>query len=288
MTGRVIKGISSNYFVEVEGKEVKCSARGRLKLDGEIFVGDYVELEECRNNYVISKVLPRKNSLIRPYVANIDIAIIVIAPSPKPDLFLVDKIIINALKNLIEPIIVVNKTDLVESGFLEEICFDYKGVAEVYTCSALSGDGVEKLLELTSGKVACLAGQSAVGKSSILNAILGEQRFLTGALSKKIERGCHTTRQSELIRIGNSLVIDTCGFSMLELEPDFNPADLSKYYDDYFEYSSKCRFRGCTHTTEPDCAVKKAVTEGLLAKGRYERYVELLNSLNEKWRKRYD
>lgn len=288
MTGRVVKGVASSYLVEAGDKILSCAARGKLKLDGEIYVGDMVSFEENKGSYVITKVLTRKNSLIRPYVANIDIAFIVIAPVPKPDLLLVDKIIINAFKNFIKPIIIVNKNDLSEESFLNEIAADYKNVADVYFCSAINGVGLDKILEIASGKVACLAGQSAVGKSSILNALLGCQRFETGELSKKISRGKHTTRQSELIKIAESFFIDTCGFSMLELEADFDPVDLSRYYDDYFEIGKGCRFKGCTHTTEPGCAVKEAVEKGEIAKNRYTRYIELYNELNEKWRKRYD
>lgn len=288
MTGRVIKGVASDFLVESGGKEYKCAARGRLKLDGEILVGDFVEIEIIKGGNVITKVLPRKNALIRPYVANIDVAIIVIAPLPKPDLILVDKIIINSLKNGIEPIIAVNKNDLSDAEFNNEIAADYKNVTGVHVCSAATGEGIEELFKILSGKVACLAGQSAVGKSSILNAFLGFERFETGELSKKIARGRHTTRKTELIRAGDCWIIDTCGFSMLELEADFDPAELALYYDDYFELGKSCRFKGCTHTAEPDCAVREAAEKGDLSKNRYTRYIELYNYLNEKWRKRYD
>lgn len=287
MKGRVIKGVSSLYVVDVDGTTVKCSARGKLKREGEIFIGDNVELSRERGVYVIEKVLPRKNSLIRPYVSNIDLCFIVIAPVPKPDFTLVDKIIVNAGMSDIKPVLVVNKSDLADDAFIKEVKSDYDGVLEILFCSAANGDGVKVIQEKAKGCVACLAGQSAVGKSSVLNTLFGEERFSTGDLSR-IERGRHTTRQSELVKLGDCYIIDTCGFSMLELPDDFKPEMLPEFYDDYFALSSSCRFKGCTHTEEPDCAVKKAVEEGKLSAARYERYVTLYKQLHEKWRKRYD
>ncbi|MEG1791208.1 MAG: ribosome small subunit-dependent GTPase A [Clostridia bacterium] len=287
--GRVIKGVSSAYVVETELGNLNCLARGKLKADGNIFVGDYVELNENKGEYIIAKVLPRRNSLIRPYVANIDICFIVIAVKPEPDFTLVDKIIVNALMADITPVLVVNKDDLIDNSFKDTILNDYKNVLQTVVCCALSGCGIDKIIDIAQNKVACFAGQSAVGKSSILNSILGGDFLKTGDLSAKIERGKHTTRQSLIIKVGNSSFIDTCGFSMFELFDDFDPRKLQEFYEEFLPFISSCRFKkSCTHTNEPDCAVRKAVDDGVLSKNRYDRYVKLYNELSEKWRNRYD
>ncbi|MEG1613551.1 MAG: ribosome small subunit-dependent GTPase A [Clostridia bacterium] len=287
--GRVIKGVSSAYVVETELGNLNCLARGKLKADGNIFVGDYVELNENKGEYIIAKVLPRRNSLIRPYVANIDICFIVIAVKPEPDFTLVDKIIVNALMADITPVLVVNKDDLIDNSFKDTILNDYKNVLQTIVCCALSGCGIDKIIDIAQNKVACFAGQSAVGKSSILNSILGGDFLKTGDLSAKIERGKHTTRQSLIIKVGNSSFIDTCGFSMFELFDDFDPRKLQEFYEEFLPFISSCRFKkSCTHTNEPDCAVRKAVDDGVLSKNRYDRYVKLYNELSEKWRNRYD
>lgn len=287
--GLVTKGVTSRYIVETAEGSNNCYARGRLKKEGEIRVGDFVEVDKEGNDYVISKVLPRKNALIRPYVANVDICFIVIAPVPAPDFILVDKIIINALANKITPVLVLNKEDLTDCTFKDMVLTDYTGVVDILVTCAKTGEGIDRLLDAAANKTACLAGQSAVGKSSLLNAILGGDILKTGGLSAKIDRGTHTTRQSEIITVGNARIIDTCGFSMLELPLDFNPAELVSYYDEYSEYALHCKFRtGCTHISEPDCTVKQAVNEGRLSKNRYDRYVALYEELKEKWRKRYE
>lgn len=234
-------------------------------------------------------MLERKNRLIRPYVANVDLCFIVIAPVPAPDFMLVDKIIVNARMNGITPVIIVNKTDIADERFLNGVENDYNNVAKVLRTSALTGLNKDVILEMSKGKTACLAGQSAVGKSSLMNALLGADKQETGGLSKKTERGRHTTRQSEILKIGDARIIDTCGFSMLELPEDFRPQDLVYYYDEFADYALGCRFRtGCTHVSEPDCAVRKAVNENKISKNRYERYCVLYSELKEKWRKRYE
>ncbi len=286
MKGRVIKGVASVFDVETADGTVSAFARGKLKRGGEIYVGDLVELEKSGSRFVISEVLPRKNCLVRPYVANVDVVFIVIAPLPKPDLQLVDKLIVDAFSSGIEPVVVVNKFDLDETQ-VASASADYRNVAEVVAASAKTGYGIDKIIEIAKGKTACFAGQSAVGKSSLLNAVLKTDLFETGGLSK-ISRGRHTTRVSEIVKIGDSRFVDTCGFSMLDLPDGFDPARLSFFYDDFADFATGCRFRGCSHTEEPDCMVKQAVSEGKISKARYDRYVGLYKELNEKWRKRYD
>lgn len=287
--GVVIKGVASRFTTDTEEGIKECFARGKLKKDGDIRVGDRVLIQKEGKDFVITKVLERKNRLIRPYVANVDLCFIVIAPVPAPDFMLVDKIIVNARMNGITPVIIVNKTDIADERFLNGVENDYNNVAKVLRTSALTGLNKDVILELSKGKTACLAGQSAVGKSSLMNALLGADKQETGGLSKKTERGRHTTRQSEILKIGDARIIDTCGFSMLELPEDFRPQDLVYYYDEFADYAFGCRFRtGCTHVSEPDCAVRKAVNENKISKNRYERYCVLYSELKEKWRKRYE
>lgn len=287
MKGIVIKGVASVFDVETEnGEIVTALARGKLKRGGEIYVGDKVELSKEGSRFVVTDVLPRKNCLIRPYVANVDVVFAVIAPVPKPDLSLVDKLIVDAFSADVEPVIVVNKSDL-DGELFRQISAEYKNVAKVVAACAKTGEGVGEIVSIAKNKTACFAGQSAVGKSSLLNAVLKSDVQKTGGLSK-IDRGRHTTRVSEIVKTGEARFVDTCGFSMLELPDKFDPQNLRYFYDDFSDFAARCRFRGCSHTTEPDCEVKKAAGCGQISKARYDRYVELYNELNEKWRKRYD
>ena len=267
--GLVIKGVASRYKVDTADGIVTSYARGKLKIDGEIRVGDKVGVEKQGKDFVIAKVYERKNALIRPYVANVDVCFIVIAPVPAPDFMLVDKIIVNARMNGIEPVLLINKTDIADESFVKCTESDYQGVLDVIATSAKTKLNKDKIFEKTKGKTACLAGQSAVGKSSLLNMLTGTESQETGGLSKKTERGKHTTRQSEILVVSGARIIDTCGFSMLELPENFRPQELVYFYNEFAPYAGKCRFRtGCTHIKEPDCAVKDAVESGKISKNR--------------------
>ena len=289
LLGQVIKGVGGNYNVLCNDVIYTCTGRGKLRLDGNLFIGDYVEITAYSNmKGAIEKVLPRKNKLTRPYIVNIDAIVICIAPVPKPDYLLVDKLLINCLKQNIKPILCVNKIDLIDDEFLENINNSYRDLAEIVFVSALTSKGIEELTNLIQGQYVAMAGQSAVGKSSIINAIVGRQMLEIGELSRKTERGKHCTRHVEIYDIGHGIrLADTCGFSVLELG-DFPPEELSTYYTDFDEFAVDCKFRMCNHINEPDCAVKKAVVEGNLSKDRYDRYLSLYKDLMEKWRKRYE
>ncbi|HKL94652.1 MAG TPA: ribosome small subunit-dependent GTPase A [Clostridia bacterium] len=276
LNGKVIKGITSRYYVDTVQGVKFVLARKKVKNFGEILVGDFVELSEECGTFIIENVLPRRNKLIRPYVANVDICLIVVAPLPKPDFLLVDKIIINCLVEGIKPILVANKSDISEINELSE----YKNIVDIYSCSATSGEGIERLLNSLDGKTVCFAGQSAVGKSSIINAVLQTDKLQTSALSKKSQRGKHTTRQTELLRIGNCFLIDTCGFSLLDAV-DLEPERLRLYFDEFELLQPLCQFRACTHLNEPNCAVKSEVGISV-SLGRYERYKAIYEELVEK------
>lgn len=279
MQGRIIKIVSNVYTVDTENGVYNCVVRKRIKNDVKLVVGDIVEVLETCDAFVIDDLYDRKNSLIRPYVANVDLAVIVVSPKPKPDFLLVDKVIVNAIDENIEPIIVCNKSDVSKLDLSE-----YKNFKVFYT-SAKTEDGIKELKNYLSNKTVCLIGQSAVGKSSLINA-MANLNLQTGGLAKKTERGKHTTRQTELIKCDDFWVIDTCGFSLLNMI-DIRPEELRLYYEEFLSYADECRYHGCTHTTEPDCEIIRRVGVDI-PKGRYERYVEIFKELEEKRRKKYD
>ena len=279
MQGRIIKIVSNVYTVDTADGIFNCVVRKRLKNDVKLVVGDIVEISDASDAYVIDDLCERKNSLIRPYVSNIDVALIVISPKPKADWVLVDKVIINAIDEGIEPIIVCNKSDIAKVDLS-----DYKSFKTFYT-SAKSFEGVLSLKKYISHKTVCLIGQSAVGKSSLINA-MANINLKTGELAKKTERGRHTTRQTELIKCDDFYIIDTCGFSLLNTI-DISPEELRLYYDEFLQFSDSCRYHGCTHTGEPDCCVMQHVGKEI-PQGRYDRYITIFNELEEKRRKKYD
>lgn len=284
--GQIVKIVANRYTVAGDGKVYTAFARGRLRLGEDIFVGDMVEFEVQKPLSVICRVLPRKNKLIRPYVANIDKAIIVIAKEPEPDLLLLDKILLNCYKEGIDPVICYNKTDLADPEEIENTLKPYKEFAETVKVSSLTGENIEKLGRMIEGSLACLAGQSAVGKTSILNSLAGLS-LKTDELSQRIKRGKNTTRHVEIFEAAGGRIADTCGFSMLETV-ELEPGELIYYYPEFLPLQNKCKYKSCTHTAEPDCAVKEALKEGGVDKGRYERYTFIYNELKEFWDKKYE
>lgn len=286
--GQVMKGYGGIFYVDTGERVVECNGRGRIKLNGEIYTGDYVDIEVFKNGKgVINSIYPRSNNLVRPYVSNIDTIIICIAPQPKPDYLLVDKLLIGCIKENIEGIICVNKADISDDNFRREVTDNYEGLADIVFVSASDGTGLNELRGKIKGKFVAFSGQSAVGKSSIINA-LEDMNLEVGELSRKTQRGKHTTRYIEIFRLEDGTKIaDTCGFSVLEL-PLMRPDELSEYFLDFVEVSTKCRFKGCNHIEEPECAVKEAVRNGQLSTDRYDRYVKLYKDLEERWRKRYE
>lgn len=281
--GRVIKAVASKFFVMTQDGVKTCFARKKLKLDGNIYVGDYVVIAKDRDSFVIEEVKERKNTLIRPYVCNVDVCFIVIAPLPEPDFLLVDKVIINCLEQGIRPILVKNKSDL---GSVDT--HEYDGVLEIVECSAESGENADQLIAVARGKTACFAGQSAVGKSSLLNDILDSDALEVGGLTRKIQRGKNTTRKTEIFAVDGegTYFIDTCGFSMLDAI-DLEPENLRLYFDDMEEFRKQCRFNTCTHIDEPDCEVKKHIGKEI-GEGRYQRYKTIYQELVERRENKYN
>lgn len=274
--GRVIKGVGGRFKVLCGDKVYTCVARGKLQLGDRIIVGDMVSLAEIRGEYVIDKIMPRRNELVRPPVANIDMLVIVVAPLPATDWTLVDKLLIFAAEYRITPVLCYNKIDLTKAE-LDYAQSVYGNLTEIVAVSALTGEGFDELKGKLSG-VACFAGQSAVGKSSLLN-LFGEKQEI-GDMSR-IERGKNTTRHVQIFSVEEGLmIVDTCGFSLLDLE-GIKPEEIMLYYPDFLALP-KCRYNMCTHIAEPDCRVKAAVEAGIIDNGRYERYVAIYNEVLER------
>lgn len=268
--GRVLKKQADQFEVEVDGKILSCVARKVLKRDG-IFVGDEVILDD---DNTICKLERRKNVLIRPPVSNIDRMFIVVAPVPKPDLYTVDKMLIFCKLNNIEPIICINKSDL-NGKYCEEISKIYKTICKTIVVSS-QNETVEQIADLIEG-VCVLAGQSAVGKSSIINALKKEVVAEVGEFSKKIERGKQTTRTVQLFKFGNGKYLaDTAGFSKLdETLIDLKAEEIKNYYPDFLAYAHECKYKSCEHLSDKFCGVAKAVKRGEICKERYENYLKL-------------
>lgn len=282
--GLVIKKLADKFWVKVGSSTLVCSPKGKLKESG-IYVGDRVKVDVKEQQ--ITNVEDRKTLLIRPPLANIDQIIIVVAPLPKPDFNIVDKLILFALSYGIKPILCINKIDIADVKFINEVFSAYKDVLEIINTSAKNGN-VSELKNVLNGKISSFAGQSAVGKSALTKQILPDAKVEIGELSK-IERGKHTTRHSELFEIDNSTFLaDTSGFTSLDerLLP-ISYFELPLYYPDFLKYLENCKYRSCSHTKEEHCAVKKAVEEGKLDSARYNRYVVIYENLKKEWQKNH-
>lgn len=292
MQGTILQGIGGFYTaLDDEGREHTLRAQGKLRRERlKPKVGDRVELMpgEGEAHGWICAILPRRNELTRPPVANIDVVVIVVAAaSPDPDLLMADRLMLNARRAGIAVQLVVNKRDLDPEG-AAAIARQYRG-AEVspLLVSASTGEGLDALRARLLGKTHALAGQSGAGKSTTINALYGLD-LETGDLSRRIERGKNTTRHSQLIPVpGGGMVLDTPGFSLLETEL-FDPVELKDGYPEFTPYEGKCYFQPCYHASEPRCAVLSAVAAGEIDGRRHERYAQLLTDMKQRWRDRYD
>lgn len=289
MQGKIIRGIAGFYYVHVADKGVyECKAKGVFRKNNEKpLVGDNVLLDvtdEENKKGNITEILPRNNDLIRPAVANIDQALVIFAAAkPEPNFNLLDRFLLMMQQKGIPCILCFNKKDLIEHGKCEEYYSIYKDTdATILFVSAKEKDGVEQIKELLSHKVTTVAGPSGVGKSSLINLFQDEIQMETGEISSKIDRGKHTTRHSELIAIDeDSFILDTPGFSSLGVF-GCDKDTLKHFYPEYDKLSDACRFAGCNHISEPDCAVKEAVEAGELSLVRYENYKQIYEELSKK------
>lgn len=291
MIGKIMKGIAGFYYVGVaESGVYECKAKGIFRKDKiKPLVGDDVEIEVLNEEEKLGnivKILPRRSELIRPAVANIDQALVIFAArEPKPNLSLLDRFLVIMEKQDVPVIICFNKQDLCdeeEVGRLKEI-YEACGYP-VVLASAKQGEGIEEIKSLLRGKTTTVAGPSGVGKSSLTNLLQNEVQMETGEISKKLGRGRHTTRHSQIIQIEeDTWLYDTPGFTSFYVE-EIEKEELRFYFREFFKYEGTCRFQGCTHTHEQGCMVKNALEEGKISKERYENYLELYGELKEKRR----
>ena len=277
--GIIIKALSGFYYVAADGQIIDCKARGRFRLDGSSpLVGDRVQCSlDANGKGRVDVVQPRKNWFIRPAVANIDTLVFIAAnTNPVTDPFLVDRFSVIAAEADCELVICLNKADLDPADELYGI-FTKAGFPVVRT-SAETREGIEELRGLLSGKVSAFSGNSGVGKSSILNALLPEARIKTSEVSEKLGRGKHTTRHVELYALGeDTYIADTPGFASLDVTMTNVILKEQLQYDfpDFQPYLGKCRFHDCAHLKEPGCAVTEAVAAGEIAQSRYRSYARL-------------
>lgn len=289
--GVIIKGIGGLYYARGEDTEVHVlRAKGKFRKQRiKPMVGDRILFSPGSGDEHgwIDEILPRQSELVRPAVANIKYVMLVIAPQPAPDYLLLDTLLVMAAKQGISPALVVNKCDIDET-LIDEVRREYTSLgAPILAVSAVTGKGIDQLQELLKAGICCLAGQSGVGKSTLLSAATGLE-LQTGEISKKISRGKHTTRHAELMFSGEYKVLDTPGFSLLDLWDGLEPINLKNYYPEFAEYEGQCKFAPCYHLSEPGCAVLAAVEEGKLGEKRLERYHTLLKKAQEAWKNRYD
>ena len=281
MTGIIVKGIGGFYYVKCEdGVVYECKARGVFRNRNiKPVIGDEVEIEILKGKGNIVEIGERRTVLVRPPVSNVDnIMIVAAAKDPDPDLGLIDKILVTAEAKGINPVICINKTDLCDGEEIARI-YEKSGYPVIFV-STYEDKGIDELKKLLKGKVTAFAGLSGVGKSSILNKIL-DFDAQTGDISDKIKRGKHTTRHVELFELeGGGFVFDTPGFSSFELE-NIKAAELYMCFPEMKDITG-CRFKGCAHINEPDCAVKEQVEKGEIPRERYENYKEIYEILKKR------
>ena len=281
MKGKIIKGIGGFYYVKTpDGDVVECKARGIFRKENlKPYIGDEVEISIENKTGNIEKILPRRTMLLRPAVANIDAVVIVIAAKdPEPDTLFCDKLILSAEFAGIEPLICINKSDLkMDTNLLETY---EKAGYKTLLVSAKNEADVKNLVPILKGKTSAFAGFSGVGKSTLLGILTGKKQE-TGEVSKKIKRGRHTTRRVELLELTcGGYVLDTPGFSSFEIS-GIKADELKNYFSEMQELNEMCRFKGCSHINEPDCAVKAAVESGEISKSRYESYKTFYETLKK-------
>ena len=284
VTGRIIRSISGFYDVQVPGRVISCRARGILRKEGNSpLTGDMVEITVEKGKGMVEKILPRKNSFVRPAVANVD-ALVVFAANVNPitEPFLIDRVAAIAGDQEVQVVLCVNKCDLDPAVDLVRI-YENAGFSVICT-SAETGEGVEQLRQLLEGKLVAFTGNSGVGKSSILNRLCPELQLPTGEVSEKLGRGRHTTRHVELYALGeDTYVADTPGFSSFDTDQMdvILKENLQYAFPDFGKFIGECRFDDCSHRKEPGCAVRAALEAGDIEKTRYDSYLKLYEKASQ-------
>ncbi|MGL4335518.1 MAG: ribosome small subunit-dependent GTPase A [Turicibacter sp.] len=285
--GIILKALSGFYYVEnkKDGALIQCRSRGLFRKQKiNPLVGDRVafQLEDDGDGYVM-EVFERKNELVRPPIANVDLALVVFSvKEPDFNLRLLDRFLAVIEMNNIEPVIVLTKLDLISEEEREKIQPDidyYAAIGyKIIETSSKAQLGLDEIQDVFEGQTIVICGQSGVGKSSLLNSIDENLKIQVNEISKALGRGKHTTRHTELHKLNGGLIADTPGFSALDLD-QLDPTDLSQCFVDFYKLSDDCKYRGCLHENEPHCAVKKAVEAGDIIMTRYENYLHFLTEI---------
>ncbi|ETT29451.1 ribosome small subunit-dependent GTPase A [Paenibacillus sp. FSL H7-0942] len=298
--GIIVKALSGYYYVmpvedngvpSVEGSAVQCRARGIFRKRGTSpLVGDRVSYMLTENGEgTVDEIRKRETELIRPPVANVSLAVLVFSvKEPDMNLNLLDKFLVHIEQAGLDALIVLTKLDLADPAkdTVAEVKALYEQVGyEVISTSSRTGEGSELLRDRLAGKISVFSGQSGVGKSSMLNALMPGLTLETNAISMRLGRGKHTTRHVELIPLDNGgFVADTPGFSQLDFL-EIGVEELSTCFREFAQFADQCKFRGCTHTHEPGCRVLAAKEEGLISESRYQHYVLFLTEMKDKKRR---
>lgn len=288
MKGKIIKGIAGFYYVHTSAGLTECKAKGIFRKDKiKPLVGDDVEIEltgETPLTGNIVQILPRRNALIRPASANIDQALVIFAiVKPNPNYNLLDRFLITMEKQKLKVVICFNKKDIATPEEQRELEEAYGRCGyQVLFVSGTGRQGMDEIRKCLKGKTTVVAGPSGVGKSTIINALYPEANMETGEISRKIDRGKHTTRHAQLFALDeDTFIMDTPGFTSLSLG-EMEKEELQGYYPEFAEYEKNCRFGGCAHISEPVCGIKDALAEGKISQVRYHNYVVLYEELKNR------
>lgn len=287
--GQIRKALSGFYYVYSDGKTYQTRGRGNFRVkDTTPLVGDFVEFEsDNMTEGILKSIAPRKNELVRPPIANIDVGVIVMsATEPDFSTYLLDRFLVYLEGQGMDAIIYVTKIDLLNKEQEKELILhqgEYQSLGYTVLLSDYKTEkkSLDLLLEVIGGKTAVFMGQSGVGKSTLLNQIMPELALQTGEISSSLGRGKHTTRHVELIVVGEALIADTPGFSSVELE-EIEEQDLPDLFTEFLANRDDCRFSGCMHLNEPNCRIKKLVSSGKIKEYRYEHYLQFLEEIQNR------
>ena len=285
MIGRVVKGIGGFYYVSDGFRTVMGKARGNLKRNKDlIYVGDIVDYDvDSNEECIINKVVERKNFLNRPPVSNLEMLVVVFAAAnPEVNFPVVDKLIAACEAKNIDIAVCINKKDLVSQEVLDKYIATYSDIYPTVAVNGNTGEGVEDLRKIISGRNVALAGPSGVGKSTLTNHMVGEDTAATGSVSDKTQRGRHTTRHVEIFTLADGTnLYDTPGFTSLDM-PEMVPDDIKKLLPEMRARAGECKYADCMHINEPECVVKSALEQGEIQRTRYESYLMMVEEV-KKW-----